>query len=50
VNAAGPGGTPGLNQDCPSTLIGTTEALLVQPTAAHATVAATMYPVDRLIT
>lgn len=43
-------GSPGRNQDCPSTLIGTTEALLVQPAAAHATAAATMYPVDRLIT
>ena len=43
-------GTPGRNQDCPSTLIGTTEALLVQPAAARATAAATMYPVDRLIT
>ena len=43
-------GTPGRNQDCPSTLIGTTEALLVQPAAAHAAAAATMYPVDRLIT
>jgi hypothetical protein len=43
-------GTPGRNQDCPSNLIGTTEALLVQPAAAHATPAAAMYPVDRLIT
>lgn len=43
-------GTPGRNQDCPSTLIGTTEALLVQPATARATAAATMYPVDRLIT
>ena len=43
-------GTPGRNQDCPSTLIGTTEALLVQPAAARATAAAAMYPVDRLIT
>ena len=43
-------GTPGRNQDCPSTLIGTTEALLVQPRAARATAAATMYPVDREIT
>ena len=43
-------GTPGRNQDCPSTLIGTTEALLVQPAAAHAAAAAAMYPVDRLIT
>lgn len=42
-------GTPGRNQDCPSTLIGTTEALFVQPAAAHATAVATMYPVDRLI-
>ena len=42
-------GTPGQNQDCPSALIGTTEALLVQPAAARATAAATMYPVDRLI-
>jgi hypothetical protein len=36
-------GTPGRNQDCPSTLIGTTEALLVQPAAAHAAAAAAMY-------
>ncbi len=43
-------GTPGRNQDCPSTLIGTTEALLVQPAAARATAAAAMYPVDRLVT
>ena len=43
-------GTPGQKQDCLSTLIGTTEALLVQPAAARATAAATMYPVDRLIT
>jgi hypothetical protein len=43
-------GTPGRDQACPSTLIGTTEALLVQPAAGRATAAATMYPVDRLIT
>jgi hypothetical protein len=43
-------GVPGRSQNCPSTLIGTTEALLVQPAAARATAAAAMYPVDRLIT
>ena len=43
-------GVPGLNQGCPSTLIGTTEALLVQPAAPRAAAAAAMYPVDRLIT
>ena len=43
-------GVPGRSQSCPSTLIGTTEALLVQPAAARATAAAAMYPVDRLIT
>ena len=43
-------GAPGRSQDCPSTLIGTTEALLVQPATARATAAAAMYPVDRLIT
>ena len=42
-------GVPGRSQDCPSTLVGTTEALLVQPATAHAAAAA-MYPVDRLIT
>src|ERR1035438_2177145 len=42
-------GVPGRSQDCPSTLVGTTEALLVQPATAHAGAAA-MYPVDRLIT
>ncbi len=29
-------GTPGQNQDCPSVLLGTTEAILVQPSAAGA--------------
>src|ERR1039457_1164071 len=43
-------GVPGHSQRCPSTLIGTTEALLVQPATARATAAAAMYPVDRLIT
>jgi hypothetical protein len=43
-------GAPGHSQRCPSTLIGTTEALLVQPATGHATAAAAMYPVDRLIT
>jgi hypothetical protein len=42
-------GTPGRNQHCPSTLIGTTEALLVRSATARATAAAGMYPVDRLI-
>ncbi len=43
-------GTPGQNQDCPSTLIGTTEALLVQPAPARAIARAAVNPVDRLIT
>ncbi len=43
-------GVPGPSQQCPSTLIGTTEALLVQPASPRATAAAAMYPVDRLIT
>ncbi len=43
-------GVPGPSQRCPSTLIGTTEALLAQPATAHARVAGAMYPVDRLIT
>jgi hypothetical protein len=43
-------GAPGHSQRCPSTLIGTTEALLVQPATGRATAAAVMYPVDRLIT
>ena len=43
-------GTPGRSQHCPSSLVGTTEALLVQPAAARATAASAMYPVDRLIT
>ena len=43
-------GAPGRNQDCPSSLIGTTEAVLVQPATAHAAAATARYPVDRLIT
>jgi hypothetical protein len=43
-------GSPGRTQHCPSTLIGTTEALLVQPAPARATASAALYPVERLIT
>src|SRR5580693_8013806 len=43
-------GSPGRSQHCPSTLIGTTEALLVQPATARATASAAMDPVERLIT
>jgi len=43
-------GSPGRSQNCPSTVIGTTEALLVQPATARATVSAAMDPVERLIT
>jgi hypothetical protein len=42
-------GTPGRNQDCPAALVGTTEAVLVQPSAAHAIPDSVAYPVDRLI-
>jgi Domain of unknown function (DUF1906) len=41
-------GAPGRSQHCPSSLVGTTEALLVQPATGRPTAA--MYPVDRLIT
>lgn len=43
-------GSPGRSQHCPSTVIGTTEALLVQPATARATASAAMDPVERLIT
>jgi Domain of unknown function (DUF1906) len=43
-------GVPGPDPACPSALIGTTEALLVQPTAPRAVVRAVENPVDRLIT
>ena len=43
-------GAPGRNQSCPSALVGTTEALLVQPSAARAAVHAVANSVDRLIT
>jgi hypothetical protein len=43
-------GAPGPDPACPSALIGTTEALLIQPSAALAAVRAVDNPVDRLIT
>src|ERR1022692_4851596 len=43
-------GVPGPDPACPSALIGTTEALLVQPSAPRAAVRAVENPVDRLIT
>src|SRR5450759_696668 len=43
-------GVPGPDPECPSALIGTTEALLVQPSAPRAAVRAVENPVDRLIT
>jgi len=43
-------GTPGRNQRCPATIIGTTEAMLVRPSARHAIPYSAGYPVDRLIT
>ena len=43
-------GTPGANQDCPSLLIGTTEALLVAPGAGTAGPASVEDPVARQIT
>ena len=38
------------DQHCPAALIGTTEAMLVQPSASRPGVHAAAYPVDRLIT
>ncbi len=43
-------GTPGRNQRCPATLIGTTEAMLVRPSGARASRACGRLPGDRLIT
>lgn len=43
-------GTPGRVQDCPAGLVGTTEAMLVQPSARHAVPRAVAYPEDRMIT
>src|ERR1017187_10202393 len=43
-------GVPGPDPECPSALIGTTEALLVQPSAPRAAARAVENPVDRLIT
>jgi len=43
-------GAPGREQACPAALIGTTEAVLIQPSAAHVTPDSVVYPVDRLIT
>jgi hypothetical protein len=43
-------GTPGINQDCPSWLFGTTEALLIQPGRAQAAVVSTENPTARQVT
>lgn len=43
-------GTPGRVQDCPAGLVGTTEAMLVQPSARHAGPRSVAYPEDRMIT
>jgi len=43
-------GTPGRTQECPATIVGTTGAMLVQPSAPHAIPYSAAYPVDRLIT
>lgn len=43
-------GTPSRVQDCPAGLVGTTEAMLVQPSARHAVPRAVAYPEDRMIT
>jgi hypothetical protein len=42
-------GTPGRVQDCPAGLVGTTEAMLVQPSARHAVPRSVDYPEDRMI-
>ncbi len=43
-------GSPGPVQDCPAGLVGTTEAMLVQPSARHAAPRSVAYPEDRMIT
>jgi hypothetical protein len=43
-------GAPGVNQDCPSKLFGTTEAMLIQPGPARAALTSTENPVARQIT
>jgi Domain of unknown function (DUF1906) len=43
-------GDPGVNQDCPAGLLGTTEAILVQPAAGQAAASAAEDPVARKIT
>ena len=43
-------GHPGAAQHCPAGLIGTTEAMLVQPAASRPGPQAAAYPADRLIT
>jgi Rv2525c-like, glycoside hydrolase-like domain len=43
-------GTPGRVQDCPAGLVGTTEAMLVQPSARHAVPHSVDYLEDRMIT
>ena len=43
-------GSPGRVQDCPAGLVGTTEAMLVQPSARHAVPRSVAYPEDRMIT
>jgi hypothetical protein len=43
-------GVPGPDQACPSVIVGTTEALLIQPSAARATAESVQNQADRLIT
>jgi hypothetical protein len=43
-------GSPGRVQHCPAGLVGTTEAMLVQPSARRAAPRAVAYPEDRMIT
>lgn len=43
-------GSPGRVQHCPAGLVGTTEAMLVQPSARHAVPRSVAYPEDRMIT
>jgi hypothetical protein len=43
-------GTPGRNEACPSRLVGTTEAIVIQPAAARSPQSSTENPVSRRIT
>jgi Domain of unknown function (DUF1906) len=43
-------GTPGVNQDCPSWLFGTTETLLIQPGPASSATRSTENPIARQVT